>query len=215
MDVQMPLMSGLEATAAIRILERGKNRHLPIIAMTANAMSGDRERCIEAGMDDYISKPVSIADLTHVIERVLPQDTARPKRRASAQRPKSPFKASQNGRGKSPYDRDTVLETLNNDEEAFRELCQMLIVDHKLMLHGAEQALYAGEIQKAAAIAHTLKGMVGNFAARNTNLAAQKFYVASSSGNRDRAARALEQLKRELALLSDALQRDLLLEQPS
>jgi HPt (histidine-containing phosphotransfer) domain-containing protein len=106
-----------------------------------------------------------------------------------------------------------VLQTLNNDEEAFRELSQMLLVDHKLMLAGAERALYAGEIQKVAAIAHTLKGMVGNFAARNTSRAAQRFYVASSSGNRDRAAKALEQLKRELTLLSEALRKDLMLEE--
>jgi signal transduction histidine kinase/CheY-like chemotaxis protein len=67
MDVQMPNMSGLEATAAIRTLERATSRHVPIVAMTANAMKGDRERCLKAGMDDYVSKPIQADHLLEVI----------------------------------------------------------------------------------------------------------------------------------------------------
>jgi CheY-like chemotaxis protein len=70
MDVQMPNMSGLEAAAAIRVLERGTDRHLPIVAMTAHAMKGDQERCLEAGMDGYISKPIQLAHMMDVIARV-------------------------------------------------------------------------------------------------------------------------------------------------
>lgn len=68
MDVQMPDMDGLEATSIIRSNENGSGRHIPIVAMTAHAMTGDREQCLKAGMDDYISKPVSRAELAHVIE---------------------------------------------------------------------------------------------------------------------------------------------------
>jgi signal transduction histidine kinase/CheY-like chemotaxis protein/ligand-binding sensor domain-containing protein len=80
MDVQMPNMSGLEATAAIRVLERGTGRHIPIVAMTAHAMKGDQERCLEAGMDGYISKPIQPDHMMEVIERVtsLAADTAEP-----------------------------------------------------------------------------------------------------------------------------------------
>jgi len=70
MDVQMPNMSGLDATAAIRVLERGTGKHLPIVAMTAHAMKGDQERCLEAGMDDYLSKPIQPEYMMEVIARV-------------------------------------------------------------------------------------------------------------------------------------------------
>jgi two-component system sensor histidine kinase/response regulator len=73
MDVQMPEMDGLTATARIRELEKKMNRHVPIIAMTAHAMRGDRERCLEAGMDDYVSKPISSTILLETICRVVPQ----------------------------------------------------------------------------------------------------------------------------------------------
>jgi CheY-like chemotaxis protein len=69
MDVQMPEMSGFEATAAIRSHERGTRQHLPIVAMTAHAMSGDRQRCLDAGMDDYLTKPITIRALIDVVER--------------------------------------------------------------------------------------------------------------------------------------------------
>jgi CheY-like chemotaxis protein len=71
MDVQMPVMDGLEATAAIRMQEQTSGAHLPILAMTAHAMQGDRERCLAAGMDDYVTKPIKSADLYAAIERVL------------------------------------------------------------------------------------------------------------------------------------------------
>jgi two-component system, sensor histidine kinase and response regulator len=71
MDIQMPEMDGLQATAAIRRGELMSGKHIPIIAMTAHAMTGDKERCLEAGMDGYISKPLRVEDLFSTIEEVL------------------------------------------------------------------------------------------------------------------------------------------------
>jgi CheY-like chemotaxis protein len=76
MDVQMPVMDGFEAAAEIRRHEIRSRRHVPIVAMTANALNEDRDACLAAGMDDYVSKPVSLAGLRLVIDRWLPQKEA-------------------------------------------------------------------------------------------------------------------------------------------
>ena len=76
MDVQMPEMDGLEATAAIRLREKGSGAHIPIIAMTAYAMKGDRERCLAAGMDDYLSKPIHAQVLLDLVEKCAREPVA-------------------------------------------------------------------------------------------------------------------------------------------
>ena len=77
MDVQMPNMNGLEATGAIRKLEVARGRHTPILALTAHAMEGDRERCVQAGMDDYMSKPIHAKDLLSKIKTLIALDGLR------------------------------------------------------------------------------------------------------------------------------------------
>jgi CheY-like chemotaxis protein len=71
MDVQMPVMDGFETTALIREKERNGGGHVPVIAMTAHAMAGDRERCLTAGMDDYVAKPLNTKELFSTVERVV------------------------------------------------------------------------------------------------------------------------------------------------
>ncbi len=83
MDVQMPTMDGLETTVAIRAQEHTTGAHIPIIAMTANAMQGDRERCLEAGMDGYVAKPIRSTDLYQAVEEMVPP-TAMPPADAQA-----------------------------------------------------------------------------------------------------------------------------------
>ena len=76
MDIQMPVLDGLDATAEIRDLERGTGTHTPLIALTANAMKGDRERCLQSGLDAYIAKPLRPAELFRTIDEVLSSERA-------------------------------------------------------------------------------------------------------------------------------------------
>jgi CheY-like chemotaxis protein len=76
MDVQMPEMDGLEAAAAIRKKEKSTGGHVPIVAMTAGAMQGDRDRCLDAGMDEYVSKPITERELMAAIQRTLPRSVS-------------------------------------------------------------------------------------------------------------------------------------------
>jgi len=96
MDVQMPLMTGFEVTEAIRRAEAGSGHHIPIIAMTAHAMKGDRERCLDCGMDDYISKPVRSRDLLAAIQRLYPSDGSDGELPPSARVSKSPDQVQHN-----------------------------------------------------------------------------------------------------------------------
>jgi two-component system sensor histidine kinase/response regulator len=211
MDVQMPIMSGLEATGAIRALERGTQRHLPIIAMTANAMRGDREVCLESGMDDYVSKPVTVAKLMEAIGRIIPTGSRRALQNAKtkiSESKKISERLQNGGHASLPYDRDSILDVLSHDHDAFRELSQMLFVDHKQMLEDAEQALAAADLTKLTSIAHTFKGMVGNFAAQEASIAAQAFYEAAEKGLAEEAIQTLERFKMKLVVLTEALKRD-------
>jgi CheY-like chemotaxis protein len=71
MDIQMPLLDGLKATQILRQKEKTTGGHIPVVAMTAHAMKGDRDRCLAAGMDDYVAKPLNSADLSQAIERAM------------------------------------------------------------------------------------------------------------------------------------------------
>ena len=108
----------------------------------------------------------------------------------------------------APFDRDSILEVLAYDHDAFRELSQMLFEDHQPMLQDAEQALAAGDLAKLTSIAHTLKGMVGNFAAPEASKAADALYDAAEKGLADKASKMLERFKKQIGILTDALKRD-------
>jgi two-component system sensor histidine kinase/response regulator len=196
MDVQMPLMDGYEATAEVRRREEaaGEGRRVPIIAMTANAMQGDREKTIEAGMDDYVSKPVKPEDLGAVLERWVP---AAPRNDGT-------------GRMEAPIDREALarLHGLQNDEDGdiVAELAGMFLTDARSGLQTVEEALQKGDAPTVERVAHNLKGGSGNMGARGMVGLCAQLEVAGASGDLSRGPALLERIRHELERVDRALE---------
>ncbi|HLP18079.1 MAG TPA: PAS domain S-box protein [Bacteroidota bacterium] len=159
MDCQMPEMDGFEATRQIRMREED-GRHATIIAMTANALQGDRERCIEAGMDDYISKPVRQNDLLEMIKRWSPMQKSEPE--------PAPVPAQLDDSEVIDVKRLNELSQIGGDEEPdlLRVLVMMYLNDSVKRIASIFASVESGDIQKMTIAAHTLKGSSGNMGVR-------------------------------------------------
>ena len=151
MDVQMPEMDGLMATRTIRENEKQTGSHIPIFAMTAHAVTGDRERCLEAGMDAYISKPVSTQALAEAIGGFFAAD---PQARVSSTTP--PLHALS-----SPWDRVRALERVDGDEPLLRELIQIFLEETPKQLALLQQAIETANPEHIERTAHSLKSELG------------------------------------------------------
>jgi DNA-binding response OmpR family regulator len=175
MDVQMPEMDGLQATRRIRAPEsKVKNRDVPIIAMTAHAMTGDRKRCLEAGMNDYVSKPVHPKELVAALERQLaasekwdaslfPASSV-----ASTQPPEIGKRPNFSSSAPSPaavFDKRGLLNTLGGDEGTMREVLTLFLADIPQQMNTLEEAIHLGNAETATRQAHTLKGAAANVGA--------------------------------------------------
>ena len=191
MDVQMPEMNGLEATRAIRQLEQATGRHVPIVAMTAHAMSGDRERCLAAGMDDYMTKPIRAEALVTLVERLgmSARDEA----------------ASQTSGDRSPFDRAAALERVDGDRGLLAEIAGIFLTDISAMLHSVKAAQAAGDANALARAAHRIKGSVLTFAAGPSSDAALALEQLGRTGTIARGEPLVRTLELELDRLSAAL----------
>ncbi len=171
MDVQMPEMNGFDTTRIIRERERETGQHIPIIAMTAHAMKGDRERCLESGMDDYVTKPILARKLYEAIENLAPE-VARGSPATSLHVETETARI---------LDADEILERVDGDVALLLELISMFLEDCPRMMADIEAAVGQGDAEAVSRTAHALKGSIGNFA----------------SGTPFEAARSLETLGRE------------------
>jgi CheY-like chemotaxis protein/HPt (histidine-containing phosphotransfer) domain-containing protein len=157
MDVQMPEMDGLEAARRIRAQEsKVKNRDVPIIAMTAHVMARDRERCLEAGMNDYVSKPVHPKGLVAALERQLAASGRVSSRLAETSSAPSPA---------AVFDKRGLLNTLGGDEGTMREVLTLFLADIPQQMNTLEEAINLGNAETATRQAHTLKGAAANVGA--------------------------------------------------
>jgi PAS domain S-box-containing protein len=196
MDVQMPEMDGFEATTAIRNKEQSTGEHIPIIAMTAHAMKGDRERCLAAGMDLYVSKPIRAGDLFQALEKVAPQTGAK----EEAPTGEEEFSESQ------IMDIEGAIKHLEGDLDLFREIAEMFLDQSPELMLRAREALDRKDHRTLERMAHTIKGSVGNFAAEPAYSAAQDLERIGRDNRMDRAEEAWERLQEEIEKLKPALQ---------
>jgi CheY-like chemotaxis protein len=181
MDVQMPEMDGLEATAAIRARERDTTHHIPIIAMTAHAMRGDREKYLAAGMDAYISKPMTATALYTAIDQLLGQVSGR-------ERPL----------GEPAVDLSKAMETVEGDRALLAELAQAFNDGYLAQVAEVREAITKWDDTRLERAAHILKGEVGLLGAQTAYRLAAELETLGREGDIEHAPRILRELEREL-----------------
>ncbi len=191
MDVQMPEMDGLEATAVIRAREKSTSGHLPIIAMTAHALKEDRQRCLEAGMDAYLAKPVRAAELLETIDRLV-----------------SPQQA---GGGEFPLpaaedlDWSEALQAVGGDEELLRQVVSTILEETPRLVEAIRQAIQNGDLAALRLNAHTLKGSIRFFAGSRAYATAFEMERLGQMGNLAGAEALLPALCAQMSQLAPAL----------
>jgi len=193
MDVQMPELDGLETTAAIRARERATGGHLPIVAVTAHAMKGDAERCLAAGMDAYVAKPLQPSELQAAIARVLGT--------GAADVPAAPATVPAPG----VVDFPRLLERVGGDRKALAQLVRIFREDSPNQLARVRKAIRAGDASALRSAAHAVKGAVANFAAPSATEAAARLQHMGDTGHLAGADGALERLEREIGRVLEAL----------
>jgi two-component system sensor histidine kinase/response regulator len=197
MDVQMPDMDGYTATAEIRRRE-GPERHTPIIAMTANAMQGDREKAIEAGMDDYVPKPVKLGEL----EAVLGRWASRVEEDLVGEEPEE-----------EPLDRSALAVLRELQQEGQPNILEQLItlflddVPHQLV--ALRNAAEAGDARSVERTAHTLKGSCGNMGAVRMHTLCAELEYTGRSAELDTVPVRISRLEEEFGHVRAALVQEL------
>lgn len=197
MDVQMPILDGFQATAAVRELERQQDKSTPIIAMTAHAMRGDREKCLEAGMDAYIAKPLDVNQLLGLVESIA-ADQAGDNPAASP----TEFGAEPPG---AVIDYAGAMRRLGNDDELFREFVGFYDEDSKQLLAKIETAIKKSDAAQLQHAAHSLKGLAANLGA---SAVVESSFALERSGRSATLAEVesqLNDLRKKMARLDEAL----------
>jgi len=194
MDLQMPEMDGLQATAAIREKEKGTGRHVPIVAMTAHAMKGDKERCLAAGMDAYLSKPIRTRELFEVIENLAGATAETVEEVSPASSPKEEV-----------LDKNSILAVFEGDVDLMRQVVGLFLVECPGQMSAIRAAVEHSDAGAIKLAAHSLKGSLSNFAAPGAFRAAQRLEGIGHEGNLSQAEEAFRLLEEQISLLHAAM----------
>jgi signal transduction histidine kinase/CheY-like chemotaxis protein len=194
MDVHMPEMDGLTATSRLREREQSTGRHQPVVAMTALAMNGDKERCLAAGMDGYLSKPIRPQELDEVLDGYLALQT------------EAPVDAGGGPELEDLIDAVQLFERIDGDRVLLAELVELFRADYPGNLRAAQDALDAQDADKLRSAAHAMKGALANLSAIPASALAADLEVIGKSRNMARAQATLNALTRELEKAVRALE---------
>ena len=202
MDIQMPIMDGLTATRTIRDLSSNvRNHDIPIVAMTAHALRGHREKCFESGMNDFLSKPLSIDLLSKAIEKtgVRSSISSFDQKKEQDVPVDKPKKKSSSGNHKTIdpdiFDRDSLKARVGGNEQVLESIVQLFLNETPKQLKELKNALKENDMKKATNIAHSIKGSAGNFGASNLKDIAYKIEKLSRDHHIEKANGVFKQLE--------------------
>jgi HPt (histidine-containing phosphotransfer) domain-containing protein len=199
-------MDGYEATRRIRDPQyRALNPSIPIIAMTANAMQGDREKCLAAGMDDYVPKPVLPQSLAEALEKWLPKPPTalQPDIRKDVFKPETAAADAENAL--PVFDRKGMLARLMDDEQLVREVIQSFLKDIPLQIKKLRDFIDSGDTKAAGRQAHTIKGAAANTGGERMRRVAAAMEQAADAGDVEAVRTTLSELDEEFDRLRQAM----------
>jgi CheY-like chemotaxis protein/HPt (histidine-containing phosphotransfer) domain-containing protein len=192
MDVQMPELDGLETTAAIRAREASTGDHIPIIALTAYAMTGDQERCLQAGMDAYVTKPVRAPALLATVDRLVRQGHRR-------------LSGITDDAERRVIDRGALRRHTGDDRQALLDLARRFQEESGEVLGALRDGLARGDAASIERHANRLRASLRNVAATGARTVALRLEAAARVGDLEQAARTLAALESEIQLLQPEL----------
>ncbi len=199
MDIQMPIMDGFQATAAIREKEKQTGAHLPIIAMTAHALSGYKEKCLAAGMDGYVTKPVRQDLLLNALAEFQAQ--------APASESGAAWEVGSELPDKNQFDTDDLMDRLMGNEELAKKLAGAFVADMPGQLNALANAIGLSDPQQAMFAAHSIKGVAANMGCGELRELASRVEEMGSSGILAQASEVLRAMTATFEAVKPAIQR--------
>jgi CheY-like chemotaxis protein/HPt (histidine-containing phosphotransfer) domain-containing protein len=199
MDAHMPRLGGFEATAEIREREKKTGTRTPIVALTALAMAGDRERCLAAGMDAYVTKPLRTDELLETLDRLVPGPATATAKHVPEPAPRQAQAAA--------IDEERLIRTADGDLDLVREIGRVFLDEHAEHLRRIEAAIAAGGASELERAAHTVKGMLQTLAADDAAGAAQRLEKMGRALDLRGADQVLAELRGEVTRMLPILGR--------